>query len=398
MRGRRAAAGVSGVFVALALGFFGAALPKRAQAQTALPERLADSTFWRLVTTFSEPSGYFASDNYLSNENEWQYIIPPKLGAVDRNTAYLGVGPEQNFTYIAAFQPRIAFICDIRRQNMLQHLLYKALIEMSADRADLVSMLFAKPRPAGLDSASTPAQLVSAFERIAPDSALYFRTLRAVYTRLAGHHGFALNLGDSTNIRDVLSVFVDAGLDVNYASGTSHSMWTVVRGSSASFDRESRPMRPGYSTFASLMLEDDGAGLNRGWLGSEAAFRVVKEYQLRNLIIPVVGDFAGSKALRAVGEYLAAHDTKVGTFYVSNVEQYLFEDVTNWSRFYGNVAALPLDSSAMFIRSLSNRAQVVPRQPDSRLAQLTSPSNAVVKAWVSGALRTYFDLIELRDR
>ena len=41
------------------------------------------------------------------------------------------------------------------------------------------------------------------------------------------------------------------------------------------------------------MLEDDGAGLNRGWLGSEAAFRVVKEYQNRNLIVPIVGDFAG---------------------------------------------------------------------------------------------------------
>jgi hypothetical protein len=397
MTGRRAAAGVSGLFVSLAFGALTIGLPRHTLAQ-GLPDRLADSTFWRLVTTFSEPSGYFASDNYVSNENEWQYVIPPKLSAVDRNGAYLGVGPEQNFTYIAAFQPRIAFITDIRRQNMLQHLLYKALIEMSADRAELLSMLFARIRPNGVDSASTPAQLVAAFSPVAPDSALYFNTLRRVYDQLVQHHGFTLTRSDSTSIRDVLSVFVDAGLDVNYASGTSHTVGTTVRGGGVSFDRETRPMRPGYSTFSSLMLEDDGAGVNRGWLGSEIAFRVVKEYQTRNLIIPIVGDFAGGKALRSVGEYLAGYKIRVSAFYVSNVEQYLFEDATNWSKFYANVAALPLNSNAMFIRSLSNRAQVTPRKSDSRLAQLTSPIATVVGAYLGGSLRTYFDLIELRDR
>ena len=394
MRGCRAAAGVTGLV--LALGALASSLPLRAAAQTPLPDRLADSTFWRLITTFSEPSGYFASDNYVSNENEWQYVIPPKLGAVNRGGAYLGVGPEQNFTYIAAFEPRIAFICDIRRQNMLQHLLYKALIEMSADRADLLSMLFARIRPARVDTASSPAQLVAAFASVEPDSALYFNTLRAVYDRLVQHHGFALTRADSNSIRDVLSVFVDAGLDVNYASGTSHGVWTLVRGEAMSPPSASRPMRPGYSTFSSLMLEDDGMGINRGWLGSEAAFRIVKEYQIRNLIVPIVGDFAGGKALRSVGEYLSAHNSRVSAFYVSNVEQYLFEDATNWSKFYANVRALPLDANAMFIRSLSNRSQVTPRKSDSRLAQLTSPIDAVVKAFMSGTLKTYFDLIELR--
>jgi hypothetical protein len=150
MRVCRAAVGVSGLVASLVAGVLVSSVPQQTLAQ-GQPEWLADSTFWRIVTTFSEPSGYFASDNYVSNENEWQYIIPAKLASFDRGGAYIGVGPEQNFTYIAAFQPRIAFICDIRRQNMLQHLMYKALIEMSADRADLMSMLFARPRPAGLD-------------------------------------------------------------------------------------------------------------------------------------------------------------------------------------------------------------------------------------------------------
>src|SRR5689334_17872531 len=79
--------------------------------RTSLPDRLADSTFWRLVTTYSEPSGQFPSENFVSNETEWQYVIPPNLGRIKRGGAYLGVGPEQNFTYISAFQPGIAFIC-----------------------------------------------------------------------------------------------------------------------------------------------------------------------------------------------------------------------------------------------------------------------------------------------
>ena len=62
-------------------------------------------------------------------------------------SAYVGVGPDQNFTYIAALKPRIAFIVDIRRQNMLLHLMYKALIEMSPTREEFLSRLFSRPMP-----------------------------------------------------------------------------------------------------------------------------------------------------------------------------------------------------------------------------------------------------------
>ena len=63
---------------------------------------------------------------------------------------YLGVGPEQNFTYIAALKPAMVFIVDVRRGNLQLHLMYKALFELSADRADFVARLFSKERPAGL--------------------------------------------------------------------------------------------------------------------------------------------------------------------------------------------------------------------------------------------------------
>src|SRR5262245_37355052 len=97
-----------------------------AAAADPLPAQLRNSEFWKLVTTFSEPNGYFRSDNFLSNESGYQYVIPELKRAVRPQGVYLGVGPEQNFTYIVALQPKMAFIVDIRRGNLLEHLLYKS--------------------------------------------------------------------------------------------------------------------------------------------------------------------------------------------------------------------------------------------------------------------------------
>src|SRR5438132_4341902 len=98
-----------------------------------LPTRLSDEAFWKLVTDFSEPGGYFRSDNFVSNETMFQNVIPELKKTTKHEGVYMGVGTDQNFTYIVALQPKIAFIVDIRRQNMLHHLMYKALIELSED-------------------------------------------------------------------------------------------------------------------------------------------------------------------------------------------------------------------------------------------------------------------------
>ena len=142
-----------------------------ARAQS-LPSRLTDKELWQLTADISENGGSFRSDNFLSNETGFQYVIPDLLKRVKPGGVYLGVGPEQNFTYIVALQPKIAFIFDIRRGNMIEHLMYKALFEISADRADFLSKLFSRPRPSGLDSASTPQQLFEAYIAARPTGAV----------------------------------------------------------------------------------------------------------------------------------------------------------------------------------------------------------------------------------
>src|ERR1700675_1931802 len=98
-----------------------------------LPDRFTDSEYWSLINEFSEPGGYFRSDNFISNETTFQYVIPELQKKVKTGGVYLGVGPDQNFSYIAPLHPKLAIITDIRRQNMLLHLVYKALFEMSAN-------------------------------------------------------------------------------------------------------------------------------------------------------------------------------------------------------------------------------------------------------------------------
>src|SRR5262249_41174261 len=131
----------------------------RLRGADTLPAQIPDDQFWQLIESSSELGGVFQSENFLSNETGFQSVIPVLKQNTSPGGVYMGVGPEQNFTYIAAIRPKIAFIIDIRRQNMIEHLIYKAVFEMSNDRADFLSKLFSRKRPAGLTEKSTPDEL-----------------------------------------------------------------------------------------------------------------------------------------------------------------------------------------------------------------------------------------------
>jgi hypothetical protein len=122
---------------------------------------------------------------------------------------------------------------------------------------------------------------------------------------------------------------------------------------------------------------------------------VLKDYHARNLIVPLVGNFAGPVALRAVGRYLREHRTTMSVFYLSNVEQYLFQLGDEWKRFYGNVAAMPYDSSSTFIRSVTNPRYLQPRHPRSRMAQMSVSIDGLMRAFSEGRIAGYYDVVML---
>jgi len=333
-----------------------------------IPTRLSDKDFWQLVEKFSEPSGYFQSDNLVSNERQFQNAVPA-LTRFKRGGVYLGVAPDQNFTFILGLEPKIAFIVDIRRGNLHTQLMYKALIEMSKDRIEFVSRLFARAKPPGLGTTSTATDIFSAFDRVAPNEELMQDNLRAITTRLVKTHGFGLIDKDLEGIEYVYRMFVTFGPDLTYQSSSSYNRGP--RGGGGGGGR-------GMPTYAELQSSIDMEGRARSYLGSEENFRALKAFQEKNLIVPVVGDFAGPKALRSVGQYLAERNATVSVFYVSNVEQYLFQNGVA-AQFYDNVATLPLDEDSSFLRS-------------ARGLDVLDPIRALLRDFKEGRIGTWQDV------
>jgi len=344
-----------------------------------LPARLSDREFWRLVMESSETDGYFQSDNLVSNELTLQQIIPELLKGRAPNGVYLGVGPDQNFTYIAAMRPRVAFIVDIRRGALLQHLMYKALFELSEDRAEFVSMLFSRPRPPAMKEEATPMQLLEAYYPVATDSTMYWRTLKSIRDHLTRQHGFSLSEDDFAGIEYVFTSFYLGGPDISYNYGGG-----------AGFSGRGR----GMPSFADLMVSTDAEGTNRGFLASEQNYEVVRQMHLRNLIIPVVGDFAGPKAVRAVGSFLRDHGAVVSAIYTSNVEQYLFREPHKWRQYYENVATLPIDSSSTFLRAVFNFGYNGGGS-GARSVTMLQPVLELLKAFREGKIQSYFDVVNM---
>ena len=367
-----------------------------ATAQGGVPARLADSTFWRLMNEYSEPWGTFRSENFVSNEISLQWVLPKLVRRVPPGGVYIGVAPDQNFTLVTALRPGIAFIVDIRHQNAMQHLMYKALIEMSKDRAEFMAKLFARAPLTGVDSTSTAAALFEALAKQPADSARYRQNLQAITARLTGRHRFALSDSQQVSLRCVYGAFFTQGPELTYGYGS-----------------ECRNPGPyGYGgfgggrrgpTYEAMMTETDSAGVNCSYLGSERAFRALKDMQERNLIVPLTGDFAGPKALRAVGRWARAHRAKVTTFYVSNVEQYLFEQGDEAQRFFENVATLPVDSTSTFVRSFQGgrffpsdtSVKFTQQSPAGRSMEVYGSIEETVRAFRAGRIRTWSDVLSL---
>jgi hypothetical protein len=350
-------------------------------AQTStLPSEITDKDFWRMIVDLSEPGGTYPYENFVSNELQVQDVIPALKVITKPGGVYIGVGPEQNFTYVSALMSKLAFVVDIRRQNMLELLMYKALFELSPDRATFVGNLFSRVRPAGLDSKTSPAALFAAYEnaKVAPD--LYAKNLQAIKASMT-KHGYALSSEDLNKIEYVFQVFSKGGPGITYEF------------SSASPSSLVNP-----TSYARIMTTTDPSGKNSVFLANEENYVYVREMQRKNLIVPLVGDFAGPAVIRNIGRYLKERDATVGVFYISNVETYL--DEPQKQAFYANVAALPVDSSSMFIRFiLGNPARALPWwKPGMSNVSTIAPMTDLIRAVQSGQRPNYQQIVrETKD-
>lgn len=371
---------------AIAVGFTAAqdpkpASPAGAQSVSAVkaPDKLDNlpaAEFSRLVRELSEDGGFFRSDNFTSNETAYLTVVDKMRQQGASGGAYIGVGPEQNFTYIAKIRPRIAFIVDIRRQAIIQHLMYKAVFHLSPDRVQFLSRLLSRPAPK--DKAPKPEapiqDILAFFGQAVADEKIYAANLAAIRKTIEDEFQFPLSEGDVKSLEYVYKSFSEDGLDIAYRMDDS---------------------RGGYfPTLKDLIVQTDLQGRLGNFLAINEDYDFVRNLHRKNLIIPVVGDFAGKKALRAVGDYLRKNGFTVTAFYTSNVEQYLFQNEV-FAAFANNVRTLPINDRSLFIRSATGRFPHPARLPGHRASTLLQHMTIFLKDFEEGRYQSYFDLVTI---
>ena len=332
----------------------------------------------KLYARLSEPGGYFGSDNLISNELSYQHVLHKLEKMNVTGGAYLGVGPDQNFTYIARIKPHIAFMIDIRRDNMLQHLLFKAIFIMAHNRAAYMALLFGRPVPTNIKQWNERSinDLVDYVDRTPMDPKLAARNWTEIRERVKGF-GYALSDRDLETIGEIYRAFYESGLEVRYQ----------IR------DRPSNRFFPPYRD---LLLETDLQGHKHNYFATEADFQVIKQMQERNLIVPVTGDLSGTQAVRAIGQYLNETGEHVSAFYTSNVEFYLWRQ-DGFGRFVENLKALPIDQRSVIIRSYFNYAYYAYQHPQTVenyfSVQILQTIESLLKDQSAGGYQDYFDLV-----
>ncbi len=336
------------------------------------PASHPSSRFAREIAAVSEAGGSFDSDNLVSNESSYLQVVPELARAGVTGGAYIGVGPDQNFTYIAQVRPAIAFIVDIRRDNLLLHLLFKALFDLSRTRADYLAMLFGRPSPPDVArwQRASIEQLVDYIDRT---PAADVDALRARIDRAIASFGVPLSADDRRTIDRFHRRFIEAGLSLRFQSA-------------------GRPPRYYYPSYRDLLLDRDPSGRQSNVLASENAFQFVRTLESRDLLIPVVGDLGGPSALAAIGRLIAARHERLSAFYTSNVEFYLFRD-GRFGRFVTNLEAIPHTNGAVVIRSIFNwYAPDRARRGDDSISRVDRVSDLLAAA-ESGGIHGYLDLI-----
>ena len=338
-----------------------------------------DTTFAGTVARLSEPPGYFDSDNLISNETSYLHAVTHLRNGGVRGGAYIGVGPDQNFSYIAAIRPAVAFMIDIRRDNMLMHLMFKALFQRSSNRFEYLARWTGKIVPPDVrswDRASIDSILTYVDSLPADPSGAETDSIIATVRR----YGIPFVVLDTATIRRFHNEFVRQGLDLRFTSS-------------------GRQPRYYYPTLRQLILERDLDGNHASYLASEDDWRFLKDLEARDRVIPVTGNLAGTRAFPAITREIIARREKVSALYVSNVEMYIWRD-GSFATFAENAAHLPRDEHSVIIRSFfgGGFGQSHPRnQPDHVSTQLVQTLEDFARRQATG-WSSYWELVTAGNR
>jgi hypothetical protein len=335
----------------------------------------ATTPFARLVDELSEPGGDFDTDNLISNEKSYLHVMPALQQGGVTGGVYIGVGPDQNFSYIARIKPSLAFIVDIRRDNMLMHLLFKALFASSRNRAEYLALLTGRAVPDKVESwrdASIEKIIAYIDDAKAAPAAPIDRRL----------HDAMLKTGVPLSARDLATI------------DRFHGRF-VADGLSLQFQSFGRSPQSYYPTYRELLLETDRKGRKLCYLASEDDFQFVRALEARDGVVPVVGDLSGPHAVAAIGQAVAERKEHVSAFYVSNVEMYLFRSGV-FARYVDNMNRLPHTDKSVIIRSIFGGYSLPETVPGYYSTSSVQSMNELLANVAAGRYRSYSDVIARR--
>ncbi|MBK9707872.1 MAG: hypothetical protein IPO77_12930 [Acidobacteria bacterium] len=229
-----------------------------------------------------------------------------------------------------------------------------------------------KEKPPGPDAPLN--DLLTLFAKVPADEQAYKSNLEDIKKAIQEEFKFKLSENDQKSLEYVYNSFREDGLDISYRM--DGGSW-------------------GYNYFPTLQEILAGTDLNGNqgnFLASREDYDFLREFNRRNLLIPIVGDFGGNKALVAIGDYLRSHGLTVTAYYTSNVEQYLFGS-DSFNAWANNVKRLPVNDKSLFIRAIAGRVPHPARMPGHRLATLLQQMTVFIKDFNEGLYPSYNDLI-----
>ncbi len=323
-----------------------------------------DRSMARVMLDLSEPESGPPADNLLTNEDSFARVAADVARLVPEGGVYLGVGPDQNFTYIAHARPRLSFILDFRRRNALVHLIHKAIMMLAPDRAGYLARLLARAprdRPGPPDAAG----LVAAFDRVPLDRPRLADAIDRVASTL-GPLGVVAE-PEWPELARLQARLAGPGLESRFLA------------------------LPMYPTLGRLIGSPDRLGRPGHFLAADATYRSVRAAQLGDRIVPIVADLAGTVALPALAAWLRARSLAVSLVYLSDVEFFLLR-AGRHPALVANLARLPLLEGAMLIRASTREIAHPERAPGDSSTTILRPLAPFLEAARGGRVRTLEDL------
>ncbi|WP_406700394.1 hypothetical protein V5E97_16420 [Singulisphaera sp. Ch08] len=336
--------------------------PPPTLADLLFPSR--DATFASIIRELSKRETGPAADNLVSNEDSYPRVTAEVARLCPPGQVYLGVGPDQNFTILAHAKPRLAFVMDYRRRNLLLHLVHKALFTLSTDRIAYLMRLTAR-RPGRLPSDPSANDLVTAFSEAKFDRGLLEQTIVEVATILQPLG--VVSEPEWKAIATIQAKLAGPGMNARFLA------------------------LPMYPTLGKLIRTCDRQGTPAHLLASEALYQFVRGLQQGDRLIPLVGDFSRPPSLPRLGAWLRAHALRLSLLYVSDVEFFLLR-AGRFASYIESLEELPWETGAQVVRTSTREIAHPDRAPGDSSTTVIQAIGSFLKSARAGEIKTVEDL------